>query len=74
MEYEFTLRYSFESNVDDALERLAAAGCKDALVGIGRQRQLCLEFRRGAASEAEAIASARADVARALTEATAIER
>ncbi|KQQ87535.1 hypothetical protein ASF77_18470 [Massilia sp. Leaf139] len=74
MEYEFTLRYSVESNVDDALERLAAAGCTDALVGLGRPGQLCLDFTRAAESEAAAIESARADVARALPEATAIER
>jgi len=69
MEYEFTLRYSIESNVDDALERLAAAGCTDALVGLGRLGQLCLEFRRAAESEAAAIESAKADIGRALPEA-----
>lgn len=74
MEYEFTLRYSVESNVDDALERLAAAGCTDALVGFGRPGQLCLEFRRDAETEASAIESAKADVVRALPEAILIER
>ena len=74
MEYEFTLRYSGESNVDDALERLAAAGCTDALVGLGRPGQLCLEFKREAASELDAVVSARADVERALPEEVMIER
>ena len=74
VEFEFTLRYRIENNVDDALEHLAAAECKDALVGIGHQGQLCLEFRRNAASEAEAIASAKADVERALPTSVLIER
>jgi len=74
VEYEFTLRYSIENNVDDALERLAAAACTDALVGLGRPGQLCLEFRREAASELDAVVSARADVERALPEAVLIQR
>ena len=74
VEYEFTVRYSIESNVDDALERLAATGCTDALVGLGRPGLLCLEFRRAAESEATAIESAKADVERALSSAVLIER
>lgn len=69
MEYEFTLNYEIDGNVDAALERLGAAGCTDALVGIGSPGQLCLEFRREAVSEAAAIESAKADVGRALPEA-----
>jgi hypothetical protein len=74
MEYEFTLNYKIDGNVDAALERLGAAGCTDALVGIGSPGQLCLKFRRAAESEAAAIESARADVARALPVAVLIER
>lgn len=74
MEYEFTLNYKFDSNVDAALEQLGAAGCTDALVGLGRPGQLCLEFRRGAETETGAIESAKADVERALPEAVLMER
>jgi hypothetical protein len=69
MEYEFTLNYKIDGNVDAALERLGAAGCTDTLVGIGSLGRLCLEFRREAVSEAAAIESAKADVGRALPEA-----
>lgn len=65
MEYTFTLKYRLTDpnpDMDALLERLAEAGCTDALVGIGKAGRLALEFTREAASALEAVASARSDV------------
>lgn len=58
MEYIFTLKYQLEDrdNDPDALvERLGAAGCDDALVGVGQPGRLALEFSREAGSAEEAM-------------------
>ena len=68
MEYTFTLKYQLgdeAGDVDALLERLGAAGCTDALVGIGQPGCLALEFTREAASVEAAMHSALADVRRA---------
>ena len=42
MEYCFTLRFSLPEGhapADEMMEVLAAAGCDDALIGLGLQRQ-----------------------------------
>ena len=64
MEYEFTLRYQLlkDENVDLLLERLAEAGCDDAVVGIGQPGRLALAFVRESRSAKEAIESALHDV------------
>jgi len=38
MEYEFTVTWAIpDSNAGELVERLGAAGCTDALVGLGDQ-------------------------------------
>jgi hypothetical protein len=68
MEFEFTLTLTLaadDSDVDDFIERLGAAGCTDALVGIGRAGRIALNFSREAESAEQAIRSALEDVGRA---------
>lgn len=68
MEYTFTLKYRLaedEGDMDDLLERLAEAGCEDALAGIGQPGRLALEFTREAGSAEDAVRSALEDVRRA---------
>ena len=75
MEYEFTLKYQLteDEDVDALLERLAQAGCEDALVGIGQPGRLSLEFVRESPSAEEAIESALRDVRTAVPGARLIE-
>ena len=61
MEYEFTLKFMLAPNASDAdelVERLGAAGCADALVGIGQPGRIALNFTREAKSAQNAIISA----------------
>lgn len=49
MEYTFRLRFLLdarEATPDELVERLAAAGCDDAVIGTGRPGRLALEFVR----------------------------
>ena len=76
MEYTFTLKYQFahtDCDSDEIVERLGAAGCDDALVGIGLPGRLALEFTREADSAGDALYSALADVRRAVPTAKLIE-
>ena len=76
MEYNFTLKYQLaeqDGNHDALVERLGAAGCDDALVGIGQPGRLALEFIREAESAEAALLSALADVKRAMPSAKLIE-
>ena len=75
MEYEFTLKYQLveDEDIDALLERLAEAGCDDALVGIGQPGRLSLEFVRESAGANEAIESALRDVRTAVPGARLIE-
>ncbi|WDY59010.1 helix-turn-helix transcriptional regulator [Pseudomonas sp. PSKL.D1] len=75
MEYEFTLKYQLAEgeDADALLERLAEAGCDDALVGIGQPGRLALAFVRESSSAKEAIASALNDVRQAVPGARLIE-
>jgi len=75
-EHSFTLR--FDTSVvhlatDEALERLAVAGCDDAIVGIGMPGRLALAFDREAASAAAAVTSAIRDVTGALPDVRLVE-
>ncbi len=75
-EYEFTLKFSLPGLVADPeqyVEALAAAGCDDALFGIGQNGRIALDFTRAAGSAFEAIASALQDVRKAIPDATLIE-
>ncbi|MFJ4347974.1 helix-turn-helix transcriptional regulator [Pseudomonas sp. NPDC089401] len=75
MEYEFTLKYQLieDEEVDVLLERLAAAGCDDAVVGVGQPGRLALAFLRESRSAKEAIESALSDVREAVPSARLIE-
>jgi predicted DNA-binding transcriptional regulator AlpA len=76
MEYTFTLRYQLpegQCDHDDLMERLGAAGCEDALVGLGQLGRVALEFAREAASAQVAFVSALEDVRRAIPDARLIE-
>ncbi|MEF2117998.1 DNA-binding protein [Pseudomonas aeruginosa] len=76
MEYTFTLKYQLADdgwNPDVLVERLGAAGCDDALVGIGQPGRLALEFIREAENADAAVRSALADVRSAVPSARLIE-
>jgi hypothetical protein len=77
MEHNFTLTYQLhpdDSNHDSIIERLHECGCNDALVGLGVEGHIALEFIREGATAASAIESAKADVARAIPTATFNQR
>ncbi|MFZ2290148.1 MAG: DNA-binding protein [Halopseudomonas yangmingensis] len=76
MEYIFTLKYQLadhDSDLDALVERLGAAGCDDALVGVGQPGRLALEFSREADSAEEAVRTALSDVKNAIPSARLIE-
>lgn len=76
MEYTFTLKYQLsdqDCSHGDIVERLGAAGCDDALVGVGQPGRIALEFTREADSAEAALVSALADVKRAIPAAKLIE-
>lgn len=76
MEYVFTLKYQLadhDSDSDAIVERLGAAGCDDALVGVGQPGRLALEFSREADNAREAVRTALADVKNAVPAARLIE-
>ena len=75
-EYEFTLKFSLGDEASDPesyIERLAEAGCDDALIGIGQQGRIALNFNRESDSAWEAVYSAIKDVKRAIPNAELIE-
>jgi hypothetical protein len=76
MEYEFTLKLKLaagDSNADEVMERLGAAGCNDALVGTGHPGRIALNFTRDHDSAEKAVISALKDVKRAIPEAKLLE-
>jgi len=76
VEYEFTLSFKLtadEADTDTLVERLGAAGCDDALVGIGQSGRIALNFTREAGSAQEAIISALRDVKKAIPAARLVE-
>ena len=76
MEYIFTLKYQLadhDSDLNALVERLGAAGCDDALVGMGQPGRLALEFSREATSAEEAVRTALVDVKSAVPSARLIE-
>jgi hypothetical protein len=75
-EYSFTLKFNFPNpqiNSDSYIDQLYEAGCDDALIGIGRQGSIALEFIRAASSAFEAISSAIVDVRKVIPDAILIE-
>jgi len=75
-EYDFTFKYRLGSPTEDAekyLGVLAESGCDDAVVGIGQNGRISLNFIREAHSALDAITSAISDVQKAIPEAKLIE-
>ena len=76
MEYTFTLKYQLSAqdcDHENIVERLGAAGCDDALVGIGQPGRIALEFVREAETAKAALISALADIKHAVPSAKLIE-
>ncbi len=74
--YDFTLKFSLgqsDANPDICLERLASEGCEDALVGLGINGRIALNFTRRAPSAYDAILSALSDVKTAIPDAKLVE-
>lgn len=74
--YEFTLKFAVPvrtAQPDDWIDRLAEAGCDDALIGTGIPGRLALDFDRVATDADSALRSAVADVQRAIPGARLIE-
>jgi len=75
-EYEFTLKFSLgdESNDPESyIERLAEAGCDDALIGIGQQGRIAFNFNREAESALSAVCSAIKNIKSVIPDAVLIE-
>lgn len=75
-DYEFILKFSLPDNDADPeayVASLEAAGCNDALIGLGKRGRIALEFMRSASSAKEAMVSALADVRKAIPGASLIE-
>ena len=75
-DYPFTLKFSLpESDVapEQHIEALYAAGCDDALIGIGQHGRIALDFTRSAKSAFAAVSSALREVRRAIPGAVLVE-
>lgn len=71
-EYDFLLKFDLpDPDVDPQIfvDALYEAGCDDATVGSGQLGRVALNFTREAATAADAVSSAIADVKRAIPEA-----
>jgi predicted DNA-binding transcriptional regulator AlpA len=76
MEYTFTLKYQLSpeaKDIDLLIEKLAEAGCEDALIGTGRAGRLGLEFTREATSAKAAVQSAIENIHQAMPDARLVE-
>jgi predicted DNA-binding transcriptional regulator AlpA len=75
-EYEFTLKFNFPDpshTPESYLDNLALAGCDDALIGIGQQGRIALNFNREAESALSALYSAIEQVKSVIPDAQLIE-
>lgn len=75
-EYDFTLKFRIngsQADPDTYIESLYEGGCDDALIGVGKQGLIALNFTREAASAYEAVSSAIADVKTVIQQATLAE-
>ncbi len=75
-EYDFELKFTLPSpdaEPEQFVNALYEAGCDDATVGLGLQGRVALSFTREATSAQEAVASAIADVTKAIPGAKLIE-
>lgn len=69
MEYEFTIKFKLpdpDEDIDGLVGKLGAAGCGDALVGMGTPGQIALKFSREAESTQLAVESAIRDLQKAV--------
>lgn len=60
-EYEFTLKFRLHNATEPPetyVEKLGSKGCDDALIGIGQNGRIALNFNRAATSAFEAVTSA----------------
>jgi len=76
MEYTFTLKYRLSDSDCDhetLIGRLGAAGCDDALIGVGQPGRIALAFTREADSAQTALMSALKDVKSAVPSAALVE-
>ncbi len=75
-EYEFTLKFSLKKTTENPeayIEKLGAEGCDDALIGIGQNGRIALNFTRESSSAFDAVYSALTDVKRAIPDAKLVE-
>ena len=75
-EFDFILKFDLpdpETDPDKFVDALFEAGCDDATVGIGQHGRVALNFTREAATALEAVASAIADVRKAIPGARLVE-
>lgn len=76
MDYLFTLKYQLaaeDSDHEELVERLAAAGCDDATIGVGLPGRIALTFNRDSANAWSAIYSALRDVKQGVPTARLVE-
>jgi hypothetical protein len=76
MEFEFEMKFKLgaaNADPDGLVERLGAAGCDDALVGIGLPGRIALSFTRDSCSAAEAVVTALRDVKAGIPDVELIE-
>ena len=75
-EFDFILKFDLpdpETDPDKFVDALDEAGCDDATIGIGQHGRVALNFTREAATALEAVASAIADVRKAIPGARLVE-
>lgn len=75
-EYEFTLTFSLGNETvapEKYIEKLALAGCDDALIGVGQHGRIGLNFIRESTSAYDAIASAIREVKKVIPDAMLVE-
>jgi len=75
-EYEFTLKFSLNSESIEADAYVAALereGCDDAIIGIGQNGRIALQFNREANTALQAVISAIKNVEKAIPTAKLIE-
>lgn len=74
--HEFTLKFSLNNEADNPeqyIEQLAEAGCDDAIIGVGQNGRIALNFSRESTSAYDAIVSAVADVKKVIPKASLVE-
>lgn len=75
-EYNFTLKFNFldsQINPEEFIEQLYEGGCDDALMGVGKQGCIAMDFIREATTAFEAVSTAIIDVKKVIPSASLIE-